>query len=84
MTTVFDSTRPVKPSARKPFAAGLARTPARQPRFEPTPDDLAWAAANLNANTTHYEVIGQSDEAIDFAYGCALATARHEAGFRCY
>lgn len=92
MTILFDATRPVK-SAPRNFALGLTRVSSPRPRFEPGPSDLHWAAANLNEGTTCYEVMGISDEGLeriaenrrfDNAAGCALATARHEAGFRCF
>jgi hypothetical protein len=46
-----------------------------------TAADLDWAAANLNEHATDYTVIGPSDDVLEFAAGCALATARMSAGY---
>jgi hypothetical protein len=56
MTTLFDSTRPVK-SARR-FAAGLS-TERRKPY---TATDLKWAAQELSRNARDYDVVSPGPE----------------------
>lgn len=81
MTTIlFDSTR-VKTTRNRLFGIGLSRPGVRRERVRPSAADLAWADANLNANTTQYEVIGQADSVIDQAAGEAGALTAMEAGY---
>lgn len=79
MTILFDSTRRVK-ATRRNFACGLAR-PNRERVAPYTAADLAWAAANLNANTRTYEVVGPADSLVDQGAGEAAAVAALEAGY---
>jgi hypothetical protein len=74
--------RPARRRVRRPFAAGLNARPERRTPY--TAADLAWAAANLNASTTQYEVDAPGHAAMEQAAGCALAQARLDAGYRVF
>jgi hypothetical protein len=74
---IFDST--ARRVNRKPFAAGLTINPPRAPF---TTADLAWAAANLNANATDFVVVGPADSVLDQKAGESVALNAFEAGYR--
>jgi hypothetical protein len=67
--------------AEKAAAEASKSKPSREKRAPYTAADLKWAASNLNANTTQYEVVGRSDASIDFAAGCSMAQNRMDAGY---
>jgi hypothetical protein len=76
MSTIFDSASVVKAAS---FAIGLF--PARPARFVPLPEEVEWAATELNRNATDYTVVGPTDAALDHAAGCAMASSRMSAGY---
>ena len=61
MTTIFDSTRPVK-STR--FGSGILRSvPTHRKPY--TAEDERWAAQAFNADTTDYDVLAAEAVALD-------------------
>ncbi len=81
MSIVFDSTRPV--NVNKSFGAGLARPSTRRngPLDGKSDADIRYAAEALNADARDFETIGFADAVIEDAAGCALASARMDAGY---
>ena len=79
MTTLYDSTRRVKPATRNHvFGQGIATSDRRAPF---TAADLDFWAANAPSNAAGYEVVGMTDDAMEQAAGCALVQAKLDAGF---
>src|SRR4051812_22915123 len=70
MTTIFDPTRNVKPTAPASFGRGLV--PAHSPRFVPSAADLAWAASELNRDSRDYDVVVSAPRPISGGGPCEV------------